>query len=549
MLTIDKSIRELLDQHNNSNNSNSNSDNDNDNDNERIATIRPSSFRFWKTYDGIRLNAERVVSDVLYEIELIKQKKNSKVTKISFVGYSLGGLISRYAIGMLNEIGFFDNVKPIIFTSFATPHVGVHFFKETPFDKAANYTGQFLFGKSGSEMFLGDSDKLLIKMADPEEKWLQGLKKFEKHIVLANIKNDRTVSFFTSYITPYSPFEEWDKVKIKYLKDLPRVRIGKVEVRPKFVDFERCQPLALENEFENQQEATSYFRKSKLIRLLMILTVTILILPIWIPLVLSSTIVVSVYSAIKIKVIKSPEIKEHWERVKGSVYGANPIDEEDAKIGQHNREQRRKLRHTESFKGDTSDFTKSAMENFMYAEERFSGKSENIVEQADEDEEDDEVKDDYHGEDNEEDEDDDDEDRDGDEDEGEENEREEEITAIESTTLLSKEVKEKIIDVNIKENDKSISEHLNKLHNQDYSKFPLFTKESLLRMDKERQFIIDNLNSIKWIKIPVYIDAWNAHDGIVARRGPRTNPKGTATILLWASILRQHLLEDQISRL
>ncbi|CAH2355717.1 lipid droplet phospholipase 1 [[Candida] railenensis] len=525
MLTIEKSIHEVI------GHQSGGSD-------ERIATIRPSSFRFWKTYDGLRLNAERVISDVLYEIELIRQKQNSKVTKISFVGYSLGGLISRYAIGMLNDIGFFDEVKPVFFTTFATPHVGIHFFNGTIFDKISNRVGHYLFGKTGKQMFIEDDDKILVKMVEPDGTWFKGLAKFEKHVLLANIKNDRTVAFFTSYLSEYSPFEEWDKVKIKYLKSLPTVKIGKIEVRPKFVDFERSHVLeATGNEFENIQEETSWLRRNKVIRFTLIFVVTLLILPIWIPFVLCSTAFASAYSAVKVLVVKHPEVKSHWERVYNSVYGElGPIDVEDAKIGQKNRDQRRKLRHAESFKGDTSDFTESAMTNFIYAEERLTGRSPKIVEQDEGGHSGETTKFDH----------DDIEEEDENEDEDRVEGHEVEDSSPETKSFLgsiTSSVKEKIIDVNIEANDEIIGNHLEKLHGKDLSKFPLFTPQTKLKMDENRKYIIKSLNTLDWIKVPVYIDAWNAHDGIVARRGPRTNPKGTATILLWASILRRHLME------
>ena len=108
----------------------------------KIVTLRPSSFRFWKTFDGLKLNAERVITDILYEIETLRQENNLKVEKISLVGYSLGGLISRYVIGMLEEIGFFDIVEPVFFTTFATPHVGVEPKCSSPTPRAHWYRWQ-----------------------------------------------------------------------------------------------------------------------------------------------------------------------------------------------------------------------------------------------------------------------------------------------------------------------------------------------------------------------------------------------------------------------
>lgn len=91
------------------------------------------------------------------------------------------------------------------------------------------------------------------------------------------------------------------------------------------------------------------------------------------------------------------------------------------------------------------------------------------------------------------------------------------------------------------ENDKAIEEHLAQLKSYVPEEYPLFLEDVKLPVLDTQKRMIDNLNSLDWVKIAVYHDLFNAHDGIVARRGAKTNPKGTCTIYLWASILRQHL--------
>lgn len=519
MLTIERSLRELLEECSD----------------EKIVTLKPSSFRFWKTYDGLRINAQRVIRDIFYEIEALKQKSNCKVVKISMVGYSLGGLISRCIVGLLNELGFFDKVEPVFFTTFATPHVGVEFFNDNIFDKTANNVGLYLFGKSGREMFMTDKDQLLKKMADPKGTFYQGLCKFQKHMLLANVRNDRTVAFFTSFITEYSPFDNWDSVKIKYLKDLQQARVGKMYVKPKFVDLNRtCLTIrSVDEDFEgNIQEETSIFRSNKLFRIVIICLVSFFILPFWIPLVLFSSLISSIYSMIKIRLIQPPKIELHWRRVANSVYGSSPVDLEDAKIGLQNRDERRSLSKQNYFKGDTSELTENTMEGLMYAEERFIGKSSKHI--SEEDEGDDsssssnlrKI------------------DESASEDTNEDNDYEDselDREDIERPALLEKNTKRKVVEVDTKSNDKSIFQHYSTLTKWKNSQFPLFTNNCKLPIGEDKQFIIDSLNTIDWIKIPVYIDAWNSHDGIVARRGPKTNPKGVSTICLWVSILRNHI--------
>ena len=70
---------------------------------------------------------QKIIADIFYEIESLKQNNDLEVTKISIIGYSLGGLISRYVIGLLNELDFFEKIEPIFFSTFATPHVESNF--------------------------------------------------------------------------------------------------------------------------------------------------------------------------------------------------------------------------------------------------------------------------------------------------------------------------------------------------------------------------------------------------------------------------------------
>lgn len=520
MLTIERSLRELLQECSD----------------EKIVTLKPSSFRFWKTYDGLKLNAERVIRDIFYEIEALKQKSNYKVVKISLVGYSLGGLISRYLIGVLNEIGFFEMVEPVFFTTFATPHVGIQFFNDNIFDHAANKMGQYLFGKSGREMFMTDHDKILMQMADPEGVYYKGLNKFRKHILLSNVKNDRTVAFNTSFITEYSPFDNWSNIKIKYLKGLQQSRIGKIYVKPKFVDLNRSiQMTRSEDEVfaGNIQEQTSIFRSNRIFRFLIIFLVSFFLLPFWIPLVLCSSLFASIYSMIKIRIIPAPKIKLHWQRVLDSVYGTSPVDVEDAKIGLQNRNERKSMSKQNYFKGDTSELTENTMEGLMYAEERFTGKStEGAIQEEDGDEPNNTQNNTSNNEDNS---------GDNNEEMDDYDDSESDHEDYERTSILSKSNKKKVVEIDTKSNDQSIRQHYSTLTQWKNSRFPLFTKSCRLPINEEKQFVIDSLNKIDWIKIPVYIDAWNSHDGIVARRGPRTNPKGASTVCLWASILRNHM--------
>jgi len=65
------------------------------------------------TYDGIEVGAERVTQEIEDYIKKLKDE-GKKVDKLSITGYSLGGLVGRYVVGLLYTRGVFDEVKPYV---------------------------------------------------------------------------------------------------------------------------------------------------------------------------------------------------------------------------------------------------------------------------------------------------------------------------------------------------------------------------------------------------------------------------------------------------
>lgn len=65
------------------------------------------------TYDGIERGGERVCAEIEEEMRAIEEK-GGKITKLSIVGYSLGGLVSRYAVGLLHAKGILDTVECMV---------------------------------------------------------------------------------------------------------------------------------------------------------------------------------------------------------------------------------------------------------------------------------------------------------------------------------------------------------------------------------------------------------------------------------------------------
>lgn len=65
------------------------------------------------TYDGIERGGERVCAEIEEELRAI-QARGGKIRKLSIVGYSLGGLVSRYAVGLLYAKGILDTVECMV---------------------------------------------------------------------------------------------------------------------------------------------------------------------------------------------------------------------------------------------------------------------------------------------------------------------------------------------------------------------------------------------------------------------------------------------------
>ncbi|KAF3387561.1 putative lipase [Penicillium rolfsii] len=179
------------------------------------------------TYDGIELGGERLAHEIEETLEKL-DKTGQKIKKLSIIGYSLGGLVSRYAIGLLHAQGWLEKVEPVNFTTFASPHVGVRTPLKGIRGRIWNGLGPKTVSMSGQQLFLVDSFRntgrpLLSVLADPESIFIQGLKKFRNRSVYANVVNDRTVVFYTSAISKTDPFKDLDNIHINYVEGYDQV--------------------------------------------------------------------------------------------------------------------------------------------------------------------------------------------------------------------------------------------------------------------------------------------------------------------------------------
>jgi len=88
---------------------------------DEILVFKSSSNKFFKTCHGIQITGRRLSDEVKKIV-----KEYPSLEYISFVGISLGGLIMRYAIGLLYDDlnKTIATLKPISFVTFASPHLG-----------------------------------------------------------------------------------------------------------------------------------------------------------------------------------------------------------------------------------------------------------------------------------------------------------------------------------------------------------------------------------------------------------------------------------------
>ena len=174
------------------------------------------------TYDGIELGGERVAHEVEETLEALIANGHT-IRKLSVVGYSLGGLVARYALGLLYARGWMDKLEPVNFTTFVSPHVGVR----TPLKGIRNHLWNVLGARtvsmSGRQLFMIDSFRgtgkpLLSVLADPESIFIKALVRFKNRCLYANIVNDRSAVFYTTGISKFDPFPDVEKTNFNYVR-------------------------------------------------------------------------------------------------------------------------------------------------------------------------------------------------------------------------------------------------------------------------------------------------------------------------------------------
>lgn len=178
----------------------------------------------YNTYDGVETGGERVAAEIESELATVKAA-GGNITRFSILGYSLGGLIARYCIGLLYARGLFDpgQLEPVNFTTFASPWLGARAPIKWVGTNVWNYLGARTLSTSGQQMFLTDKFRdtgrpLLAIMADPSSIFYRALAAFRKRILYSNIINDRSTPFYTTFVGGVDPFVDPSAINFSHIK-------------------------------------------------------------------------------------------------------------------------------------------------------------------------------------------------------------------------------------------------------------------------------------------------------------------------------------------
>lgn len=173
-------------------------------DNSKQANFLSISAYEGKTHEGLLKLAELSVE------EIMKKYPNLEGKSISFVGHSLGGLIARVVVKMLDERNFFEKNTRDVFSTFASPNVGSQSVNN-PVRKTGLgiYTSQIL-GKTGDDLMFNND--LLYEMSLPT--YTNALNGFQKILLYSNLINDIPVPYCTSSMQRDNEFNYAKSIKV-----------------------------------------------------------------------------------------------------------------------------------------------------------------------------------------------------------------------------------------------------------------------------------------------------------------------------------------------
>ena len=189
-------------------------------------SVLNSAINETKTRHGLLDCAKRLAREVGERLEQAADLGHQ--LRVSMIGYSMGGLVIRLAVGLLVEQGLLpqEHVQLVGFWSICTPHLGVrrpalgHWW-----NLPASAAASTVLGKSGRELMLRDNRKhpeklpLLQALCEPDSTYMEGLRLFQKRTLVANTHFDVQVPFSSAslrWCNPYpTPRRHFTKTHVK----------------------------------------------------------------------------------------------------------------------------------------------------------------------------------------------------------------------------------------------------------------------------------------------------------------------------------------------
>ena len=115
------------------------------------------------------------------------------------VGHSLGGLVTRYALGVLYEMGVMENVTPHVYMSICTSHLGVRAPCRKIWRSWINLAA--FIGQTERQLLFEDgNDPLLAQISDPDNPAHKALSLFHRRIAAGIADYDTLVPSPTACI-------------------------------------------------------------------------------------------------------------------------------------------------------------------------------------------------------------------------------------------------------------------------------------------------------------------------------------------------------------
>lgn len=420
----------------------------------------PAENAKFKTFDGIEIIGYRTLIELCQFINNYQDTHSvdDRIDRISIVGYSLGGLIARFVIGKcFNEcMEIFHDIKPILFISVATPHLGIEFYNNNSWFRAyllnplMKILGSTFLGKSGRDLFIMNSyNNILIRLSKDE--YLKSLSLFQERICFANVKNDRTVAFYTAFISNYDPFITTNN-QIKYFfdNDIPDMKNFTNDFLPRIPDLNKLDPNIMA---PKNPEMVTVRRK---ITFVLLFT---LFLIVFFPIALILNICGTIYSYFS---------TWKYRKMIGNYQNSELPKAVSEKIGLSNQLQRYVSETYENLLNNNHSGTDS-MDTVPTTDDIITNMSSSQ---------------DYNSIDN----------------------------SINQAKVWS-----------------NFSDKYSNILNHDQKWLEIFKP---LPLDESRTTIFKNLSTLRWIRIPIYIKAMNAHAGIIARRGLNENTARTSVAAL-----------------